>query len=80
MENIDPILGKNLERIRKDKGMTREVLAEALGISSQQVWKYERGQDRLSGSRLWQLTDALGCNLLELFEGAPEPASMEKAS
>ena len=50
-------------------GMSQKRLAEALGISAQQVQKYEKGRNRLSASRLQQIADVLEVAPTYFFEG-----------
>ena len=52
-------------------GMSQEKLGEALGLTFQQVQKYEKGTNRISASRLQQISDALDIPLSFLFKGAP---------
>jgi transcriptional regulator with XRE-family HTH domain len=60
----DREVGQQISRLRKAAGLTQEGLAERLGVSQQQVGKYERGENRLSHTRLEeihrQLTDGSG--------------------
>ncbi len=53
-------------------GMTQEQLAKAIGVSFQQVQKYERGLNRLSASRLFDVCQALGVSITYFFEDVPE--------
>ncbi len=52
-------------------GMSQEKLGEALGLTFQQVQKYEKGTNRISASRLQQISEALNIPLSFLFKGAP---------
>jgi transcriptional regulator with XRE-family HTH domain len=52
-------------------GMSQEKLGEALGLTFQQVQKYEKGTNRISASRLQQISEALDVPLSFLFKGAP---------
>lgn len=65
----DQIIGRNVRRIRNRIGMSQEKLGEALGLTFQQVQKYEKGTNRIGGSRMVQIAKALGCTILDLFEG-----------
>ena len=51
-------------------GMSQEKLAKALGLTFQQVQKYERGANRMGSSRLQQAADVLGVAAAFFFEGA----------
>lgn len=71
---IDSYVGARIRLRRHMLDMSQEVLAERLGISFQQVQKYERGANRVSASRLAQLCHVLQVPVSFFFEGAPQPA------
>ena len=48
--------------------MSQEKLGEAIGLTFQQVQKYERGANRISASRLWELSRILGVTVQFFFE------------
>jgi transcriptional regulator with XRE-family HTH domain len=50
--------------------MSQTALAEAIGVSCQQVQKYERGIDRVSASRLFRICAVLAVDIREMFEDA----------
>jgi transcriptional regulator with XRE-family HTH domain len=50
-------------------GTTQQQLAEAVGIKFQQIQKYETGMNRVSASRLWDISKVLGVNVSFFFEG-----------
>lgn len=52
-------------------GMSQEKLGEALGLTFQQIQKYEKGANRISASRLQQISEALNIPLAYFFKGAP---------
>jgi transcriptional regulator with XRE-family HTH domain len=52
--------GREIARLRKSKKMTQANLANALGISTQQYGKYERGTDRMAMSRYLKIVEILG--------------------
>jgi transcriptional regulator with XRE-family HTH domain len=52
-------------------GMSQEKLGEALGLTFQQVQKYEKGTNRISASRLQQISETLNIPLSFFFKGAP---------
>lgn len=52
-------------------GMSQEKLGEALGLTFQQVQKYEKGTNRIGASRLQQISDILQVPVSFLFEGGP---------
>lgn len=67
---IDFQVGARLRGRRKQLGMTQSHLAEALGVTFQQVQKYERGANRVSASTLYELAGALGVDIGYFFEDA----------
>lgn len=52
-------------------GMSQEKLGESLGLTFQQVQKYEKGTNRISASRLQQISETLNIPLAYFFKGAP---------
>lgn len=66
---IDVHIGKRLREARLTRGMSQQALGEALNISFQQVQKYERGSNRIGGSRLWSISNVLETPVGFFFEG-----------
>ena len=66
---VDVYVGQKLKARRTLIGMTQEKLAEATGITFQQVQKYEKGRNRLSASRLFQFSRVLNIPVAYFFEG-----------
>ena len=62
-------IGRRLRERRIALGMSQSELAERLGISFQQVQKYESGANRISGSRLWDIATVLETPVAYFFEG-----------
>ena len=58
---IDVAVGARMRIRRKEVGMSQQKLAEHLGVTFQQVQKYERGANRISASMLVRAARALGC-------------------
>ena len=56
---IDVAVGLRLRTLRKSRGMSQEQLGRALGITFQQIQKYERGTNRISASMLVKSARAL---------------------
>lgn len=67
--SVDAYVGCRLKQRREDLGMSQERLAELLGLSFQQVQKYERGMNRVGASRLFQLCGLLGVDPSFFFDG-----------
>ncbi|HRO02762.1 MAG TPA: helix-turn-helix transcriptional regulator [Terricaulis sp.] len=65
----DARIGLNIRKRRLEIGMSQERLAELLGVTFQQVQKYEKGVNRTATSRLIDIAAALGCTLELLVEG-----------
>jgi transcriptional regulator with XRE-family HTH domain len=66
---IDKKIGIKIRQIRKSWGISQIELAEKIGVSFQQVQKYEKGSTRISASRLMQISEALNVNITAFFEG-----------
>jgi hypothetical protein len=54
VDDLDRRIGRGLHFIRTVKGLTQQELAEALGVTCQQLQKYERATNRISASRLYR--------------------------
>jgi len=65
---IDKQIGIKIRQIRKSWGISQIELAERIGISFQQVQKYEKGSTRISASRLMQISEALNVKITVFFE------------
>ena len=66
---VDVHVGKRVRHRRWMVGMTQQQLADKVGIKFQQIQKYETGMNRISASRLWDISDALGVTISFFFEG-----------
>lgn len=71
---IDLHVGARIRTRRKILGVSQEKLAEALGLTFQQVQKYERGANRVSASKLYEIAAALQTQIAYFFEGLADPA------
>lgn len=74
---VDVHVGKRIRHRRWMVGMTQQQLAERVGIKFQQIQKYETGMNRVSASRLWDISDALEVPVSFFFEGLGEKAADE---
>jgi transcriptional regulator with XRE-family HTH domain len=61
---------------RKILGVSQEKLAEVLGLTFQQVQKYERGANRVSASKLYEIARALSSPVSYFFEGLSDPSAL----
>jgi transcriptional regulator with XRE-family HTH domain len=68
---IDKHVGSRVRMRRMMLGMSQTVLADELGLSFQQVQKYEKGTNRMGSSRLQQIANFLQVPVTFFFEGAP---------
>lgn len=66
---IDAYIGKRIRIRRNLLGLSQDQLAKALGISFQQIQKYERGNNRISGSRIWHMARILSVPVNYFFDG-----------
>lgn len=66
-QDIDAVVGLRMAARRSALGLSQTALAVQLGISFQQVQKYEKGANRVSASRLHQVATALGCSVADFF-------------
>ena len=60
---VDKQVGRNVRRYRKDMHMTLNELADQLGVSQQQVQKYETSDSRISASMVLAITEALNIGI-----------------
>lgn len=67
---IDKHVGARVRMRRLLIGMSQEKLGTALGITFQQIQKYEKGANRIGASRLQQMSDVLGVPVAYFFEDA----------
>lgn len=66
---VDRRLGQRVRARRLELSMSQEKLAELLGVTFQQVQKYEKGVNRIAASRLFDISSALELPVARFFEG-----------
>ena len=66
------VVAANVAKLRKIAGLSQQQMAERVGVTYQQMHKYEAGINRMSAGRLWQIAQALGVSVAELYEDSPE--------
>lgn len=66
---IDGHVGSRVAQRRQDMRYTQVQLADAVGVTFQQIQKYERGVNRIAASRLWQMADFLNTDINYFFDG-----------
>lgn len=72
---MDILVGRNIRIHRLKRGMAQEKLADALGLTFQQVQKYEKGTNRVGSGRLHKIASIFELPVASLFEGAEERTS-----
>jgi transcriptional regulator with XRE-family HTH domain len=72
---VDVHVGSRVRLQRMLLGVSQEKLGEQLGLTFQQVQKYEKGVNRIGASRLFDLAKVLGVPIAYFYEGAPGVAS-----
>jgi transcriptional regulator with XRE-family HTH domain len=76
-EGPDPVdvhVGQRLRHIRMRRGLSQEALGDRIGVTFQQLQKYERGANRISASRLFHLSQVLDVAVSYFFDelGTPQ--------
>ena len=75
-DDIDAFVGGRIAMRRAALGLSRAALGERLGVSFQQVQKYEQGANRVSASRLHAISSVLGASVSDFFPKAGVVRSM----
>jgi len=65
---LDAMVGAKIRVLRLSRGLSQSDLADQIGVTFQQVQKYEKGANRVGASRLSQIANVLGISVGELFE------------
>lgn len=74
-KDIDAHVGKRLRMRRTMMGLSQEALAKAVGITFQQVQKYEKGANAMNANRLYEFAKCMNIPVAYFFEGLEGPAS-----
>jgi len=74
---VDLHVGARIRLRRRMQGVSQEKLADALGLTFQQVQKYERGANRVSASKLYEIAAALRAPVSYFFDGLADPTGDE---
>jgi len=67
---IDVFVGRRIRMARHNNEMTQTTLAKRIRVSHQQIGKYEAGENRVSASKLWLISQTLGVRIEWFFEEA----------
>ena len=68
-EWVDIRVGERIRELRKSRGFSQGELGDLIGVSFQQVQKYETGRNRVGASRLWEISKVLEAQIEYFFEG-----------
>jgi transcriptional regulator with XRE-family HTH domain len=66
---VDEHIGKRVKARRLVIDLSQEKLADLVGVTFQQIQKYENGVNRIAASRLWEMARALGVSVSYFYEG-----------
>src|SRR4051794_22398983 len=69
VQDADRHVGMRLRERRMTLGMTLQQLAELIGVTYQQAYKYETGLNRIAAGQLWRVAQALGIEVDYFFAG-----------
>jgi transcriptional regulator with XRE-family HTH domain len=76
--DIDRIVSERILARRNELAMSQPQLAERVGVTFQQVQKYENGTNRVSAGRLYEIAKALGVTIQYFYESAPRLANSRR--
>ena len=71
---VDRHVGLRIRMRRKELGVSQEKLADSIGLTFQQVQKYERAANRVSASKLWEMARAMNTSIAYFYEGLGDPS------
>jgi transcriptional regulator with XRE-family HTH domain len=67
--DLDTLIGERVRSRRMETKMSQAILGEALGVTLQQIQKYEKGTDRIGSGRLLKIAGVLECDVMEFYAG-----------
>ena len=71
-QQVDQHVGNRLRELRLMRGLSQQALSRAIGLTFQQLQKYERGTNRISASVLWELANHLDVPITVFYDGLVE--------
>ncbi len=77
--DLDKNIGLLIKLRRKEKSMTQQELASKLGITYQQVQKYESGINRIRASLLMKIADVLGVDIMYFFQDLEQANNIQSS-
>lgn len=72
MNPIDVHVGTRLRMLRVKAKLSQQAIGKMLGLTFQQIQKYEKGTNRISASKLFELAGILDCTVQDFFTGLEE--------
>ena len=69
---VDAVVGSNLRMMRISVKMSQTTLADQVGVTFQQIQKYEKGSNRIGASRMWRFCEIFCCEPGAFFVGLTE--------
>lgn len=76
-KQVDAYIGRRIRERRTAQGLSQTALGQALGVSFQQIQKYENGANRVSASRLYRIAQVLDIDVGYFF-GTPSAGTPQK--
>jgi transcriptional regulator with XRE-family HTH domain len=70
---MDRLVGRNIRFHRERQGLSQALLGECLGVTQQQIQKYERGSSGIAASQLKRISDLLRVPIASFFETRDRP-------
>jgi len=74
---VDVLVGRNVRVFRKQRRFSQTALAKKIGVSFQQVQKYEKGSNRMGSGCLFKIAAVLKVPVSALFDGTDHPENLE---
>jgi transcriptional regulator with XRE-family HTH domain len=66
---IDQLVGQRVRLFRSQRGYSQEALGKKINITFQQIQKYEKGTNRISVGKLYEIAEALEIDIRDFFDG-----------
>ncbi|KQP23769.1 hypothetical protein ASF27_13380 [Methylobacterium sp. Leaf102] len=73
-------IGHRIKSLRRSAGLSQANLGNALGVTFQQVQKYESGRSRIAADKLHQIAQTMGVDISYFYDGKPENSAAERGA
>lgn len=80
ISKIDAFIGNKIYMLRLAKGLSRQQLADEIGVTHQQLQKYEKGSNRIAAGRLVLIAKSLGKNITYFYAGFDDNIDQDNIS